>query len=243
VDDLFPFLEVHGPDNQEFKIDLLKGRITIGRFCDFNDVGLEPDPQHLITRKAHCSIERDADGWWVVDNGSVNRTFLEREQSIEVVTSRTLLMDEDNIRILGRLTEDGEAVYWVLTFRDPLKTQPANHKASPSGDTYLKYDWIQAKLFCLNGAGRTEIINLRPQEHKLIRYMEHRNRTNGHVPVMCSYEELIEAVWGKDSSQTETNVTHLVWELRQKIEPNPKKPRFLQNIPKLGYRLVTYATD
>jgi DNA-binding winged helix-turn-helix (wHTH) protein len=243
VDALFPFLKVHGPDHQESKVDLLKDRITIGRFREFNDVGLEPDPQHLITRKAHCSIERDAEGWWVVDNGSVNRTFLERGQSIEVVNGRVLLMDEDGIRILGRLTEDGEAVYWVLTFRDPLKTQPAHHEEGRSAASYLTYDWIQAKLFKVEGASRREIANLRPQEHKLIRYMDHRNRTNGHVPVMCSYEELIEAVWGKDATQTETEITHLVWELRQKLEPDPKQPHFLQNVPKLGYRLVTDQTD
>jgi hypothetical protein len=244
LDALFPFLEVHGPENQEARVDLLKDRITIGRFREFNDVGLEPDPQHLVTRKAHCSVERDADGWWVVDNGSVNRTFLEREQSTGVVTGRTLLLDEDNIRILGRLTENGEAIYWTLTFRDPLKTQPANHDVAPIvAAAYLKYDWIQAKLFYIDGASRREITDLRPQEHKLIRYMDHRNRANGQVPVMCSYEELIDAVWGKDSSQTETEVTHLVWELRQKIELDPKQPHFLQNVPKLGYRLVTDATD
>jgi DNA-binding response OmpR family regulator len=124
-----------------------------------------------------------------------------------------------------------------------LKTQPAAREVSPSVAAHLTYDWVQAKLFFVNGETQREITNLRPQEHKLIRYMDHRNRANGHSPVMCSYEELLEAVWGKDSSQTETEVIHLVWELRQKIEPDPKKPQFLQNVPKLGYRLVTEATQ
>jgi DNA-binding response OmpR family regulator len=196
-----------------------------------------------VTRKAHCSVELDAEGWWVVDNGSVNRTFLERGRAVEVVTGRTLLTDGDTIRILGRLTEAGEALYWNLTFRDPLKTQPVTHEASQNAAACLRYDWIQAKLFCFDGETRREVTNLRPQEHKLIRYMDHRNGTNGRVPVMCSYDELIEAVWGKDSSQTETEVIHLVWELRQKVEPDPKNPQFLQNVPKLGYRLLTEAME
>lgn len=243
MDALFPYLNVRGPDDQEFRVELSEDRCTIGRFCEFNDIGLEPDPQHLVTRKAHCSVERDADGWWVVDNGSVNRTFLRRESAVEVVTGRTLLTDGDHIRILGRLTEGGEALYWDLTFRDPLKTQPVTHEAAPAATVCLKYDWIQAKLFRVNGVTHREITDLRPQEHKFVRYMDHRNRMNGQVPVMCSYEELIEAIWGKDSSQTETEVVHLVWELRQKIELNPKKPQFLQNVPKLGYRLVTEAAE
>lgn len=32
-------------------------------------------------------------------------------------------------------------------------------------------------------------------------------------------------------------------ELRQTIELDPKKPQFLQNVPKLGYRLMTEATE
>lgn len=243
MDTLFPFIEIRGPDSQESKVDLTKDRITVGRFSDFNDVGLEPDPQHLITRKAHCSIERDAEGWWVVDNGSVNRTFLRRGQAVEIVTGRAQITDGDRIRILGRLVEGGEPVYWELVFRDPLKTQPVAPDITPHVAPHLMYDWIQAKLYRFDGTGRQEISGLRPQEHKLIRYMDHRNRMNGRVPVMCGYEELIEAVWGKDAAQTETDVTHIVWELRQKIEPDPKQPQFLQNVPKLGYRLVTNAGD
>lgn len=243
MDALFPFLEIRGPESQESKVDLTKDRVTVGRFRDFNDVALEPDPQHLVTRKAHCALEHDAEGWWVVDNGSVNRTFVQRGQAVKVITGRAPITDGDIIRILGRLVEDAEPIYWELTFRDPLKTQPVAPEVTPRFAPYLKYDWIQAKLFRFDGKSQKEISELRPQEHKLIRYMDHRNRANGWVPVMCSYEELIEAVWGKDATQTETEVTHLVWELRQKIEPSPKEPQFLQNVPKLGYRLVSSASD
>lgn len=91
----------------------------------------------------------------------------------------------------------------------------------------------------VDGPDRQEIRGLRPQEHKLIRYIDQRNRANGGVPVMCSHEELNTAIWGEDTSHTETEVNHLVWELRQKLEPDPKEPRFLQTVRGLGYRLVT----
>jgi hypothetical protein len=95
------------------------------------------------------------------------------------------------------------------------------------------------QLICVAGARREEIKNLRPQEHKLIRYMDQRNRANKNALVLCSYDELISAIWGDESGHVEAEVNRLVWELRQKIEPDVDAPCFLQNVKGLGYRLVT----
>ncbi len=237
---LLACLEVHGPEGQEFSIDLTKGHVTIGRFHEFNDVALEPDPQQLVTRKGHCTIECDGAGWWVLDNGSVNKTFVRRGSKMEVVHGRAAIGDGDVICILGMLTNKGKPVYWELTFRDPMKTQRIEGVTRPR---YLEYDWVQAKLFRVDGGSQEEIQNLRPREHKLIRYMDQRNRANGGVPVMCTYEELLTAVWGDEPLHTEGEINHLVWELRQKIEPDPKEPQFLQMVRGLGYRLETHPPD
>ena len=237
MEKLLPFLDVSGPGGQQFRVELAKDRVTIGRFEQFNDVALEPDPQQLITRQVHCAVERDLRGWWVVDNGSVNRTFVRHGTTVEVVFGRALLTDGDSIRILGKLTETGKPLYWELTFGDPLGTRPAGQMPHLA---FLEYDWIQAKLFRVDGSSRQEIQDLRPQEHKLIRYMDQRNRANGNVPVMCTYEELLIAIWGEEPYHTETEVNHLMWELRQKLEPSPKDPQFLETVRGLGYRLITY---
>jgi DNA-binding response OmpR family regulator len=73
--------------------------------------------------------------------------------------------------------------------------------------------------------------------------MDQRNRANGNVPVMCGYEELMVAIWGDAAGHTETEVNHVIWELRQKIEPQPNQPQFLQTVKGLGYRLETRASD
>src|SRR2546426_11920099 len=122
METLLPFLEVIGPDGQQFRVELVKDRVTIGRLDLFNDVSLEPDPQQLITRKAHCAIEHDADGWWVLDNGSVNKTFIQRGSEMDIVEGRMLLKEGESILILGKLTEEGEPLYWELRLRDPLAT-------------------------------------------------------------------------------------------------------------------------
>ncbi len=235
MNELLPFIEVFGPDGQQFNVELVKDRITIGRFEHFNDVALEPDPQMLITRKAHCAVEYNSGSWWIADNGSVNRTFLRRGTVTEIVSGHTLLKEGDSIRILGRLTESGP-IYWELIFRDPLGTRPADVEQSQA---CLEYDWLQAKLFLVDGLSRHEIPDLRPQEHKLIRYMDQRNRVNGGVPVMCTYEELIVAVWGEESCRAEADVNHLIWTLRQKIEPAAKGHQFLETVRGLGYRMVS----
>ena len=126
--------------------------------------------------------------------------------------------------------------YWEIVFHDPLRTQAADVISQMA---FLEYDWVQAKLLRFDGRTRTEIKGLRPQEHKLIRYMDQRNRRNGFVPVMCTYDELIESVWEDDAyGHTETDINRLIWELRKKIEMDAKDPLFLQTVRGLGYRLI-----
>jgi hypothetical protein len=231
-------LKVSAPNGETFEIELDADRVTIGRFADLNDIGLEPDPQQLVTRRAHCVLEREVDVWWVYDNGSVNRTFIRREQAVEVVNGRAVIRDGDAIRILGMLYEDTEPAYWELEFHDPLRT---NRVFDAPHAAYLEYDWIQARLFRVEGVHREAIRNLRPQEHKLVRYMDQRNCANSNTPVMCAYEELIEAIWGDEPDHMNSEVNHLMFGLRQKIELNPSDPQFLQSVPGLGYRLETRA--
>lgn len=236
MEPLLPSLEVRGPDGQHFSVELTKDRITIGRFAAYNDIGLEPDPQQLITRKLHCYVERESEGWWIVHNGSMNPTFIRRNVDLEMVRGRALLGDGESILLLGKLIEEGDLLYWELTFHDPLGTKPAGYYPQPMS---LEYDWVQAKLFRINGRTRQEIPSLHPQEHKLIRYMDQRNRANDNVPVMCAYEELQEAIWGEEPQHTDGEINHLISKLRKKLELDPKEPVFLQTVRGLGYRLVT----
>ncbi len=232
----FPYLDVKGPGGEHFRVEIYGERVTIGRFKGFNDVALNPDPQQLVTRKVHCVIERKKQGWCVLDNGSVNRTFIRRGSEMQIVEGQALLHEGECICILGRLVEEKEPLYWELTFHDPQATKEGFGHAAGA---HLEYDWVQARLFRVAGDLRQEISPLRPQEHKLIRYMDHRNRGNGNIPVMCSYEELMTAIWG-DEPHTDADINHLVWELRRKVEPDYKNPRFLETVRGLGYRLITH---
>ncbi|MDX1415930.1 MAG: winged helix-turn-helix domain-containing protein [Candidatus Promineifilaceae bacterium] len=237
MNDKRPYLEIAVIDGEPTTVHITSERVTIGRYPEHNDIALQPDPQHLVTRVHHCSVERIDGIWWVVDNGSVNKTFLRKGAATEVVMGKAVLSDQDTILILGRLSDVSEPAYWEITFYDPMRTQAAD---VVSRLAFLEYDWVQAKLLRFDGRSRMEIKGLRPQEQKLIRYMDQRNRRNGFVPVMCTYDELIEAVWDEDAyGHTEADINRLVWELRKKLEIDAKDPQFLQTVRGLGYRLVT----
>ena len=70
---------VSGPDGAPIGTYGLTGaRVTVGRLAGVNDIALQPDPELLITRAAHCTFEREGSAWLVVDGGSVNGTYLRR---------------------------------------------------------------------------------------------------------------------------------------------------------------------
>jgi hypothetical protein len=232
----WPLLLITSPDGEQFQVELKTDRITIGRADLFNDIALEPDPQQLITRKVHCVLERGLDGWRVAHNGGVNPTYVRHGSEVEIVEGWVRLQEGDSIHLLGKFTDAGELRYWELTLHDPMGTKPATQAPRLA---YLEYDWIQARLFRMDGMERQELRDLPPLEHKLVRYMAGRNQANGGVAVCCTFEELIGAVWGEESEHTEMDLTGLIYHLRKRLEPDPRTPRFIETVRGLGYRLLT----
>jgi two-component system alkaline phosphatase synthesis response regulator PhoP len=77
-------------------------------------------------------------------------------------------------------------------------------------------------------------LKLSAREFKLLRYFV-RN-----VGTTLSREELLNAVWGYEAMVfTRTVDVHVAW-LRQKIEPNPRQPRYVHTVHGHGYRFVTH---
>ncbi len=79
---------------------------------------------------------------------------------------------------------------------------------------------------------RDQEVHLSRKEFDLLAlFLQHPNR-------VFTRDHLLEAVWG-DSSEwgTRTVDTHVHW-LRKKIEDNPRRPRYLQTVPGVGYRFV-----
>lgn len=239
------FIKVQAPDGRQGAVTVLDGdRVTVGRPTPHSrpDISLEPDPEQLISRQ-HCFLEREGGAWWLSDSATPNGTFLRhRDADAETVLHRQRLEDGDVICILGDHGPNGPR-FWELTFHDPFAT----HRG-PSGavrqSVCLEYDDVQAKLFRRQASRRTELPQLSPKAHRLIRYMVSRNDHAG-APVACTHDELITALWGNPDtwahrrSYTRENLRDLVSDLRQRIEDVPTQPQLLQAVPGHGYRLVT----
>jgi hypothetical protein len=231
---------VRRPDGTELtNVQLADDRLTIGRLRDANDVALEPDPQQLVTRSHHLSLERQGGQWLVVDGGSVNGTFLRRGGELTRVEGRHLLQDGDTVCVLGSVSENGKRKFFELDFNATLDSQATRVApfAPPSSAACLSYDTNQARLLLVLGGERHEI-PIRAQAHRLVRYMVERNEAAGGEPALCTHEELMHAVWADEPMHSREELTKLVWELRKKLEPFQAE-HLIENERGLGYRLRT----
>jgi two-component system alkaline phosphatase synthesis response regulator PhoP len=77
-----------------------------------------------------------------------------------------------------------------------------------------------------------DAVDLSAREFMLLKYfIEHRGAT-------ITRDELLNEVWGYESMPTTRTVdVHVAW-LRQKIEPNPKRPQHLLTVHGIGYKFV-----
>jgi DNA-binding response OmpR family regulator len=67
-------------------------------------------------------------------------------------------------------------------------------------------------------------------EFKLLRvFLEHRGR-------VLTIDELMQEGWGSDAVLTDRVIYTHVSNLRNKLEENPQKPRFLVGVRGIGYR-------
>lgn len=60
-----------------------------------------------------------------------------------------------------------------------------------------------------------------------------------HEDAVVSRGQILGSVWGLDQSVTERTVDNFVARLRQKIEPDPNSPRYLQTVRGVGYRFAS----
>ncbi len=77
-----------------------------------------------------------------------------------------------------------------------------------------------------------KMLDLSAKEFQLLRYfVEHKGAT-------LSRDELLNEVWGYDAlPSTRTIDVHVAW-LRQKLEPNARRPQYILTVHGLGYKFV-----
>lgn len=93
------------------------------------------------------------------------------------------------------------------------------------GPLTVDVDGLQASL-------RGEPLTLTPKEFDVLAYLVKRpNR-------VISREHILDAVWGVEYPTETRTVDMQISHLRDKIEPNPKEPVYLQTVRGFGYKLT-----
>ncbi|BAZ14668.1 hypothetical protein NIES4071_65120 [Calothrix sp. NIES-4071] len=235
----YPSLEIQPPQGDSYTIRIEKERLTLGR-DPHNDIVL-PNPKRTISRQ-HCVLEYHDNCWWVVDERpSANGTFIKRGEGEKIDVrrdGRLCLKHNDIIEILDNLLEPENPVFWKLTFINIENF--ITDAVEQFQHVYLAYSVSQQRLWRVNG--NRETVNLRPQAKKLIDYMANKNHVNNLV-ALCSSEELIKAIYDDSFERSNNDLTHLVWEIRRKVESDSGEPEFLKTEGRQGYTLKVKLLD
>ena len=75
-----------------------------------------------------------------------------------------------------------------------------------------------------------EPLEVTAQEMRLLRYLVDREG------LLLTRQQILDAVWGADYYGTERTVDNFMGRLRQKIEVDPRRPRFIVTVRGAGYR-------
>lgn len=108
--------------------------------------------------------------------------------------------------------------------RAELPSSADTNKEITYSDAFLTVNVAERKIL-VNG----EPVRLTPTEFKLFAVLlENAGR-------ILSHRQLLENVWGWEYIDDIDHVRIYAWHLRQKIEPNPAKPRYIMTEPGVGY--------
>jgi two-component system KDP operon response regulator KdpE len=168
-----------------------------------------------------------------LDGVEVTRRIREWTQ-IPIIVISARGQDEDKINALDAgaddyLTKPFSVGELLARIRVALRhvTNFASGKEEPTFTTgQLRVDLGKRQVFVHDGE-----VHLTPTEYRLLATMI---KYSGRV---VTHRQLLKEVWGPPYVEHTQYLRVFMGQLRQKLEPDPAKPRFLINEPGVGYRL------
>ena len=129
------------------------------------------------------------------------------------------------------LTKPFEVPELLARIEALLRRTKMNDQSTSTGDTYL-FGEIKVDIRGAEVTRDGTPIDMSAKEFQLLHYfVEHKGAT-------LSRDELLNEVWGYDAlPSTRTIDVHVAW-LRQKLEPNPRRPKYILTVHGLGYKFV-----
>jgi two-component system alkaline phosphatase synthesis response regulator PhoP len=127
------------------------------------------------------------------------------------------------------LTKPFEVIELLARIEALLRRSPAQTNGHHSDEAFrfgnVAIDFKRAEVVC-----KSKPIDLSAMEFKLLQFLiENRG-------IVHSRDALLDAVWGYDAMPTTRTVdVHIAW-LRQKLEENPRHPKFIHTVHGMGYK-------
>ncbi|OXM82358.1 response regulator transcription factor [Paenibacillus rigui] len=152
------------------------------------------------------------------------------------------------ILMLSAKTEDTDKIVGLNVGADDYMTKPFNpleliarvksqlRRYTNLGTYAASTDELQVRGLVLNKKAKTvtvdgEQVKVTPTEYKILELlMEHKGR-------VFSIDEIYEKVWGDPAFHPENTVAVHVRRIREKIEINPKEPKYLKVVWGIGYKM------
>lgn len=130
------------------------------------------------------------------------------------------------------LTKPFEVIELLARIEALLRRAPVQANGQGSDQAYqfgnVAIDFKRAEVVC-----KSKPVDLSAMEFKLLQFLiENRG-------IVHSRDALLDAVWGYDAMPTTRTVdVHIAW-LRQKLEENPRHPKFIQTVHGFGYKFIS----
>ncbi|HEV2385621.1 MAG TPA: response regulator transcription factor [Candidatus Acidoferrales bacterium] len=113
----------------------------------------------------------------------------------------------------------------LARIRAALRRSAAAESTPPVDFPDLRIDFESRKI-----AVKGKPVRLTPKEFELLRQLV----ANAGKPL--SHRRLLQAVWGPDYGEESEYLRVFINQLRKKIEPDPRRPRYIRTEPWVGYR-------
>jgi DNA-binding response OmpR family regulator len=119
--------------------------------------------------------------------------------------------------------------------RNIRKQQTAGIPEGASPHDLLLFGDVEIDFTSMEAKRTGKPVSMTAQEFKLLRFL---SRSTDRV---ISREELLNEVWGYQNYPSTRTVDNHILRLRQKLEPDPARPRFFVTVHSAGYKFVTGA--
>ncbi len=115
--------------------------------------------------------------------------------------------------------------------RRAVQPSASSAAAAPQRNTF-SFGEVLVDFDSMEVRRENRVIPLTAQEFRVLKYfVEHPGR-------VISRDELLNDVWGYHNYPTTRTVDNHILRLRQKLEPDPAKPRYFQTLHGTGYKFV-----